>query len=89
MCSLLSRKQRLLDPALELWYDFIVKYKSQRYQFVKPSVTKQNFGLDGSSAHFTIGKGKVVPEYKISFVFIAKKVLFQDFLDFKNHVSPL
>ena len=35
---------------------------------------KQNFGLDGSSADFTIGKGKVVQEYKISFAFIAKKV---------------
>ena len=26
---------------------------------------KQNFGLDGVSADFTFGKGKVVPEYKI------------------------
>ena len=34
---------------------------------------KQNFGLDGSSADFTIGKGKMVQEYKISFVFIAQK----------------
>ena len=34
---------------------------------------KQNFGLDGSSTDFTIGKGKVVQEYKISFVFIAQK----------------
>ena len=46
-------------------------------------------GLDGSSADFTIGKGKVVPEYKISFVFIAKKGLAQDFLDFKNQAGPL
>ena len=34
---------------------------------------KQNFGLDGSSADFTIGKGKVVAESKISFVIIEKK----------------
>ena len=34
---------------------------------------KQNFGIYGSSADFTIGKGKVGPKYKISFVFIAKK----------------
>ena len=33
----------------------------------------KNLGLDGSSVDFTIGKGKVVPEYKISFVFMAKK----------------
>ena len=50
---------------------------------------KQNFGLDGCSADFTTGKGKVVHEYKISFVFIAKKGLFQDLLDFNNQVGPL
>ena len=42
---------------------------------------KQNFGLERSSADFMIGKGKVVHECKISFVFIAKKgLLFLDFL---------
>ena len=51
---------------------------------------KQNFGLDGFSADFTIGKGKVVPECKISFVFIAKKGQFQDFLGtLKMRLSPL
>ena len=50
---------------------------------------KQNFGLDGFSADFTVGKGKVVHEYKISLVLIAKKGLVQDFLDFKHRVGPL
>ena len=50
---------------------------------------KQNFGLDGLSADFTIGNCKLVPKCKISFVFIAKKGLVQDFLDFKNPVGPL
>ena len=40
---------------------------------------KQNFDLDGSSADFIIVKGKVVPDYKISFVIIAKKGLFPSF----------
>ena len=62
---------------------------SRRYQFVKPSGTKQNFGLDGFSADLTIDEGKVFHEYKISFVFIAKRGSFEDFLDFKNQVSPL
>ena len=50
---------------------------------------KQNFGLNGSSADLTIGKGKVVNGYKISLVFILKKGLVQDFVDFKNRVGPL
>ena len=50
---------------------------------------KQNLGFDGSSADFMIGKVKMVHEYKISFVFIAKKGLVQDFLGFKNQVDPL
>ena len=49
---------------------------------------KQNFGLDGSSADFTIGKGKVIAEDKISLVFIANKGLIQDFSDFENRVDP-
>ena len=47
--------------------------ESQRYQFVKPSGTKQNFGFDGCRLDFTFGKGKVVPKCKISFVFILNK----------------
>ena len=47
------------------------------HQFVKQTGTKQNFGLDGSSKDFTIGKCKVVHKYIISFVFIAKKGLVQ------------
>ena len=47
---------------------------------------KQNFGLDGSSADFTVGKGKVVPKYKISFVFIG---LFQNLLDFNDKIGLL
>ena len=41
-----------------------------------PAGMKQNFGLDGSSTDLTIGKGKVVPDYQMTFVFIAKKCLF-------------
>ena len=47
--------------------------KSQRYQFVKPSGTKQNFGLDGCNADLTIGKGKVVHEYTKSDLFSLRK----------------
>ena len=45
---------------------------------------KQNFGLDGSSVDLRIGKGKVGPDSSISFAFIVKKRIFQDFLDLKK-----
>ena len=38
--------------------------------------------LDGFSADFMVGTGKVVQEYKISLFSLRKKV--QDFLEFKN-----
>ena len=50
---------------------------------------KQHFGLDGSSADFTIDQGRVVPDYKISFVIIVKKGVFQDLLTFNNRVALL